>query len=50
MNYPVWESTEHYERAFNNPEFQSSREKYSARAVASAHLFKKVAIPGTYDE
>jgi quinol monooxygenase YgiN len=46
INYGVWESTEHYKRAFNNPEFQSSLEKYPANSEASPLLVRKVAIPG----
>jgi quinol monooxygenase YgiN len=42
LNYAVWESTEHYIRAFNSPEFQSGFEEYPARTVSSAHLFKKL--------
>jgi quinol monooxygenase YgiN len=50
IKYAVWESTEHYKRAFSNPEFQSSLEKYPGSAVASPHLFKKVTIPGICSE
>jgi heme-degrading monooxygenase HmoA len=46
LNYAVCESTEHFKKAFNNPEFQSSLEKYPSSVVASPHLFKKVAVPG----
>jgi heme-degrading monooxygenase HmoA len=46
INYAVWESTEHYKRAFNNPEFQSMLAKHQASTIASPHLFKKVAVPG----
>src|SRR5918912_4504807 len=46
LNYTVWESTEHFKKASNNPEFQSSLEKLPASVVASPHLFKKVAVPG----
>ena len=46
LNYAVWESTEHFKKASNNPEFQSSLEKLPASVVASPHLFKKVAVPG----
>jgi heme-degrading monooxygenase HmoA len=44
LNYAVWESTEHFKRAFNNPEFQSSIKGYSESTTASPHLFKKVAV------
>ncbi|HZD82879.1 MAG TPA: antibiotic biosynthesis monooxygenase family protein [Nitrososphaeraceae archaeon] len=46
INYAVWESTEHYKRAVNNPEFQSVLAKHPASTMASPHLFKKVAVPG----
>jgi quinol monooxygenase YgiN len=46
INYAVWESTEYFKKAFNNPEFQSSLEKLPASTIASPHLFKKVAVPG----
>jgi heme-degrading monooxygenase HmoA len=46
LNYTVWESTEHFKRAFNNPEFQSSIKGYSESTTASPHLFKKVAVSG----
>ena len=46
LNYAIWESTEHFKKASNNPEFQSSLEKLPASVVASPHLFKKVAVPG----
>jgi heme-degrading monooxygenase HmoA len=44
INYAVWESTELYKRAFKNPEFQPHQ--YPPSAVASPHLFKKVAVHG----
>src|SRR5215467_12144832 len=43
LNYAVWESTDHFKRAFNNPEFQAKLSAYPASTVASPHLFKKVA-------
>jgi quinol monooxygenase YgiN len=46
LNYAVWESTEHFKKASNKPEFQSSLEKLPASVVASPHLFKKVEVPG----
>ena len=45
-NYAVWESTEHFKKASNNPEFKASLEELPASVVASPHLFKKVAVPG----
>jgi heme-degrading monooxygenase HmoA len=46
INYAVWESTEHYKRAFNNPEFQLKLRELPDGIVTSPHLFKKVAVPG----
>jgi heme-degrading monooxygenase HmoA len=46
VNCAVWESTEHFKRAFGNPEFQSKLKDYPSSAVASPHLFRKVAVPG----
>ncbi|MBV8092800.1 MAG: antibiotic biosynthesis monooxygenase [Acetobacteraceae bacterium] len=46
LNYAVWESTEHFKAAFSNPEFQARLGRYPASAVASPHLFRKVAVPG----
>jgi heme-degrading monooxygenase HmoA len=44
--YAVWESTEHYKHAFNNPEFQSSIKGYPESTTGSPHFFKKVAVSG----
>lgn len=46
LNYAVWETTEHFGRAFGNPEFQSKLGRYPPSTVASPHLFQKVAVPG----
>lgn len=46
LNYAVWESTRHFKQAFGNPEFQSQLAHYPSSAVASPHLFRKVAVPG----
>lgn len=46
MNYAVWESTAHFRRAFAHPEFQARIAQYPPSAVASPHLFRKVAVPG----
>ncbi len=45
INYAVWESVESFRKAFTSPEFQSRISKYPESAVASPHLFKKLAIP-----
>jgi heme-degrading monooxygenase HmoA len=50
LNYAVWESTEHFKRAINNPKFQSGLDKYPPTTVASPHLFKKVSVPGICEE
>jgi heme-degrading monooxygenase HmoA len=46
INYAIWESTDHFRRAFNNPEFQSKLKDYPPSVVGSPHLFRKVAVPG----
>jgi heme-degrading monooxygenase HmoA len=46
VNYAVWASVEHFRRAFAQPEFRQSLEAYPSSAVASPHLFEKVAVPG----
>jgi heme-degrading monooxygenase HmoA len=46
LNYAVWESTAHFRAAFTHPEFRSKIAAYPSSAVASPHLFEKVAVPG----
>jgi heme-degrading monooxygenase HmoA len=46
VNYAVWESAEDFKRAFSSPEFQSKMGDYPPNAIASPHLFQKVAVPG----
>lgn len=46
LNYAVWESVAHFRRAFSHPEFQARIGQYPPSAVASPHLFRKVAVPG----
>jgi heme-degrading monooxygenase HmoA len=46
INCAVWESVEAYKKAFLQPEFQESIKKYPPSAVASPHLFRKVAVTG----
>jgi heme-degrading monooxygenase HmoA len=46
LNYAVWESTADFRAAFMHPEFRAKLSAYPASAVASPHLFQKVAIPG----
>jgi len=45
VNYAVWESVADFKRAFNRPEFQSHLKNYPPSAIASPHLFTKVAVP-----
>jgi quinol monooxygenase YgiN len=44
INCAVWESTDSYKQAFNNPDL-SKLSDFPANSV-SPHLFKKVAVPG----
>jgi heme-degrading monooxygenase HmoA len=46
LNYAVWESTEHFKRAFTHPEFRSHLGHYPASTIVSPHLFQKLAVPG----
>lgn len=46
VNYAVWVSTEHFNKAINSPEFKSNLAGYPDSTVASPHLFEKVAVPG----
>lgn len=46
LNYAVWESTADFRAAFSHPEFRAKLSAYPSSAVASPHLFRKVAVPG----
>lgn len=46
LNYAVWESTADFKAAFTHPEFRAKLSAYPSSAVASPHLFQKVAVPG----
>jgi Antibiotic biosynthesis monooxygenase len=46
LNYAIWESTAAFRAAFTHPEFQAKLSGYPSSAVASPHLFQKVAIKG----
>ena len=46
LNYAVWESTAHFRAAFTNPGFRAKLASYPSSAVATPHLFQKVAVPG----
>ena len=45
IKYAVWESAEHFKRAFNSTEFRLSINDLPANIVMAPHLFKKIAIP-----
>lgn len=46
LNYAVWETTAAFRAAFMHPEFRSRLSAYPSSAVASPHLFQKVAVSG----
>jgi heme-degrading monooxygenase HmoA len=46
LNYAVWESTRHFRAAFTHPDFLAKIASYPASAIASPHLFQKVAVAG----
>ena len=46
LNYAVWESNAHFRAAFTHPEFKAKLTAYPSSAIASPHLFQKVAVPG----
>jgi quinol monooxygenase YgiN len=46
FNYGVWESAEHFKRAFNRPKYRSSIADVLPNTTMSPHLFKKVTVPG----
>ena len=46
LNYAVWESTADFRNAFTDPKFVATLSAYPPSAVASPHLFQKVAVPG----
>ena len=46
LNYAVWDSTADFRAAFTHPEFRAKLSAYPSSAVASPHLFQKVAVPG----
>jgi heme-degrading monooxygenase HmoA len=45
LNYAVWETTADFRAAFTHPEFRAKLSAYPSSAVASPHLFQKVAVP-----
>jgi heme-degrading monooxygenase HmoA len=44
LNYAIWESTAHFRRAFESPEFRAKLASYPTSTIASPHLFQKVAV------
>ena len=46
VNVAVWESARALGDAFRSPEFQTRAARYPESAVASPHVFEKVAVPG----
>jgi heme-degrading monooxygenase HmoA len=46
VNVAVWESAAALRAAFSSPEFQAHVAAYPDSAVATPHLFQKVAVPG----
>lgn len=44
INYAIWESAADFRAAFSNPVFQSRIAQYPQSAVATPHLFRKVAV------
>ncbi len=45
INYAVWQDVASFRNAFSNPEFHKRINAYPESAVASPHLFKKIAVP-----
>ena len=45
LNYALWESVAHFRQAFTHPEFMGALAAYPSSAVASPHLFSKMAVP-----
>ena len=46
LNHSVWESVAALKQAFTRPEFQETLKEYPPSAVASPHIFEKLAISG----
>ena len=45
INYAVWETTEEFARAFNNPTFATKLNAYPASTEMSPQLLQKIAVP-----
>jgi heme-degrading monooxygenase HmoA len=46
INVAEWESVAAFRAAASSPEFQASLSNYPGSAVASPHIFTRVAVPG----
>ena len=46
INHAVWESPDDFRLAFQDPAVRQAIGGYPESAVASPHLFRKVAVPG----
>jgi len=46
LNYAVWESTALFKAAITHPTFRAKLSAYPSSAVASPHLFQRVAVSG----
>jgi len=46
LNYAIWETNAAFRAAFTHPTFRAKLSAYPASAVASPHLFQKVAVEG----
>jgi len=46
LNCAVWETTDLFRAAFTHPAFRAKLSDYPSSAVASPHLFRKVAVAG----
>ena len=46
VNVAEWESAGALGKAFGSPDFQARIARYPESAVASPHVFKKIAVPG----
>lgn len=46
LNYAIWDTMADFRAAFSHPEFRAKISEYPSSAVASPHLFQKVAVPG----
>lgn len=46
LNYAVWESTASFRQAFSHPAFRAKLNQYPSTAIATPHLFQKIAVRG----